>query len=268
VDRGAPLVLGSEPAVRFKRRQDVAVARLLPAVQVARRISELLLSCAEIPDPAPTWGTAVEVREQILQSDPYVTLTPLVQKCWDLGIPVVHLKSLPAGARRLDGLALTVAGRPCIVLASTKRSPAWLVWHLAHELGHVAQGHLKNGDAIDPEIDFATDHKDERAANQYAMTLIYGDTPGFRSANPLKAADLAAQANEIGPAHRIHPACVVTSYGFTMKAWDVAGAALKILHVASGGAEPIRAALRKRLDLDCLPATDRHFLAGVTGLAE
>src|SRR5262249_20841456 len=140
VDRQAPLQLREERTVRYKRRLDVDGQKLFPSVVVARRVCELVLTCADLPALRIESLDARSLREQILRTQPYVTVTPLVQHCWSLGIPVVHLSKLPAGARRLDGLALMVSGRPCIVLASSRQSPAWLAWPLAHEIGHVVHG--------------------------------------------------------------------------------------------------------------------------------
>lgn len=265
----AHLTLEEERTARFKRWQAVDGRQLLPSVVVARRVCELLFACADVPDLQLEGRTAEVLREQILRREPYVTLTPLVQHCWKLGVPVVHLENLPAGARRLDGLALMVSGRPCIVLASSRQSPAWLVWHLAHEVGHVGHGHVRRSDiTIDLEIDFDAESQEEREANSYAETLVYGGWSGFRSASALPPAALAEQAREQGPVHRVHPACLITSYGFNMKAYDVANAALKVVGVGKGGAETLRAELASRIHLERLSETDRHFFTSVTGLME
>jgi len=261
-----PLKLSDERTVRFKRWKDVDGKRLFPTVVVARRVCELVVAAADLP--ALRIVQAADLREQILKTQQYVSLTPLVQHCWSLGIPVVHLKELPAGARRLAGLALMASGRPCIALASSRKSPAWHAWPLAHEMGHIAHGHCQFEDTVDLEMDLAAEDPAEKQANTYAETLIYGRPAAFRSSSVISAAQLVQEAEELGQAHRVHPACIVTNYGFHMQAYEEANAALKILKIASGGAEPVRAALADRLDIGRLTETDRHFLQSVTGLAE
>src|SRR6476660_563611 len=145
VESGVPLSLGGASQVRFKRWQDVERDKLAPAVAVARRVCELLLSH---PKNLPAYrleGCRPEsLRERILAQHQYVTLPLLLQHAWNYGVPIVHLDSLPVGSKRgRDGMAFTVDGRPCIALASSKKSPAWLIWHLPHETGHVAHGHVQ-----------------------------------------------------------------------------------------------------------------------------
>lgn len=271
-DHTSPLTFRTDPLVRFKRWQGSEASVLVPAVAIARRASELLLASAiDLPRFALEGVKATALRDQILASSSYVTLTTLIDAAWSLGVPVLHLQDLPTGSRRVDGMALNVNDRPCVVLSSSQPSPAWLAWHLAHEMGHVAEGHLKTGDAIDISIEMVSDSKDEREANNYASILLYGDNSGYKSGTLLDAKGLARQAQDLGPQHRVHPACIVTSYGYNMRsagsdAWSIANGALKILGLSQGGSEPVRKYLPGRLDLDRLTETDRRFLAGVTGL--
>lgn len=134
--KATPLTLGSGQ-VRFKRWQDADQRRLIPAVAIARRACELVLACSKsLPAFKLEEYPATALRNRILAQDQYVTLTNLLHHAWDFGVPVVHLESLPDEAKRLDGMALLVEGRPCIALASSRRSPAWIIWHLAHESRH------------------------------------------------------------------------------------------------------------------------------------
>ena len=271
VEPRSPLTLEGAAEVRFKRRQDVEPPDLLPAVAVARRIFELLFACArDLPAFALEGGDPEALRELILSRSSCVDLPGLLQISWELGVPVVHLDSLPQGAKRVDGMAFCVAGRPCIALASFRKSPAWLTWHLAHEMGHVARGHLHNGAALDVRIDFSSEQVEEREANLFAKDLVYGkkNRGGFKSARHITGVQLAAEARHLGALHRIHPACIVTSYGFNMAAWGTAQNALKALGSADGGPEAVRAALTERLDLESLVDSDRQFFVRAVGLPE
>ena len=269
VDPGASLTLDGARAVRFKHWQDADEVRLLPAVALARRIFELLLSCAKaLPNCRLEGYDPREIREKILAQTQYVTLGALLRCCWDLGVPVVHLDSLPQGAKRVDGMAFTVGDRPCIALASSKRSPAWLIWHLAHEMGHVSLGHLQTGAALDETIDFKAQDCEEQEATTFGKTLIYGETATFKAGRHITGVNLAAQARNWGPAHRIWPPCIVTNYGFNMSAWGTAQRALKVLNAADGGPEEIRRELAQQIDLDQLSDSDRCFFVRATGLPE
>lgn len=265
-----PLSLGTGE-VRFKRWQATEESRLVPAVAIARRACELVLASARnLPAFRLEGYQAALLRESILEQSQYVSLVNLLQYAWDFGVPVVHLESLPDGAKRVDGMALLVEDRPCIALASSRRSPAWIIWHLAHELGHVASGHLRHGETVDIAIDFASENHDEQQANLYAKDVVYGakNRGGFSAPRHVTGEKLAAEARNLGPMHRIAPACIVTSYGFNMNAWGTANKALNILGISDGGPEAIRKTLLERIDLDALPETDRHFLVKVTGIPE
>jgi Zn-dependent peptidase ImmA (M78 family) len=269
VDTKAALSLRCSTGVRFKHWKDADEDKLAPAVAVARRIGELLLSCAKVlPDFRLEGFAAAQLRERVLSQQQYIHFPALLRHAWDFGVPVVHLEALPKGSKRVDGMALTISGRPCIVLASSKRSPAWMIWHLAHELGHVAAGHLKNGDALDVSIDFGATRQEEKEANTYAHELLYGSTRGFKAQRHITGERLASDARDLGVQHRIWPACVVTSYGFHMEAWGTTNKALEKLGASEGGPEAVRAFLHERVDLDRLSDTDRHFFVNVTGLPE
>jgi hypothetical protein len=266
-----PLSLEGAREVRFKRWQDSEESSLLPAVAVARRVFELLLSCAKgLPTYRLEGSDPDTLRERILAQSQYVTLATLLQYGWDFGVPIVHLLTLPTGAKRVDGMVFCVAGRPCIALASFKPSPAWLIWHLAHEMGHVARGHLRTGAALDIKIDFRSRRSDEKEANLFAMDLVYGKEKrkGFKERRHITGETLAARARGLGPAHGIYPGSIVASYGFHMKAWGTAQTALNTLGIAKGGRSIVRQALTERVDLDVLSETDRHFFVRATGIPE
>jgi hypothetical protein len=268
VDPRAELkVLGTE--VRFKRWRSTSQEKLLPAVAVARRTLEILLAGArDLPDLAFEGTEAAGLREDVLSRNDYVTLPALLERAWELGVPVVHLRNLPDGCKQLDGMALKIGSRPGIALASNKGA-AWLIWHLAHELGHVAKGHLRTRDAIDEKIDFSSGQHDEREANEFAVSLLYGSLrDGFKVNRHLTGEQLAEAAQRIGRACRVLPASVVTSYGFNMKAWATANKALALLGEAEGGSESVNAFLHPHLDVDELPEADRRLLSAVTGLPE
>jgi hypothetical protein len=274
VDSEIALSLERCQEVRFKHWQDVEQAKLLPAVTIARRVCELLASCAtNLPQYRLNGILPGQLRERILAHHKYVTLPVLVRLAWDFGVPVVYLNSLPTGSKRVDGMAFTLDdGRPFIALASSKRSPAFLIWHLAHELGHIASGHLEaRQGTLDVSIDFGSINADESEANRFALDVVYGEANrgGFSAARYITGENLAKQARNLGPMHRIYPPCIVSSYGHNMpNAWATVNRALQIMGAADNGPDEIRSHLGDRLDLSCLGETDRHFFAKATGIQE
>ncbi|MNF78446.1 hypothetical protein D3C84_606310 [compost metagenome] len=89
-----------------------------------------------------------------------------------------------------------------------------MLFHLAHELGHIALGHVgANGTIVDDEIkkddDLGKD-ADELAADQFAIQLLTGNAHGNLTLQHLiKAPVLARQAVQYGAEHKIDPTHIV-----------------------------------------------------------
>lgn len=152
------------------RPESVSLARLL-AEQVARFVVPGAPARSEdaLRDPA-------SIRSSILESGaPWVSFINLLDFCWAAGVPVVHISDLPASTKKMDGMAVPIGGRPAIVLTSGRRHAAWLLFLLAHELGHVCCGHLDDGSTfVDEDVDDEPTDPKEREANGFALALITG----------------------------------------------------------------------------------------------
>jgi Zn-dependent peptidase ImmA (M78 family) len=90
-------------------------------------------------DQATVPKDPIASRVAILKKHPCVSLSALLSWCADAYIPVLHIHKLPG--KKMTGLVVREDGRFAIVL-SRKGTPAELLFHLAHELGHIARGHL------------------------------------------------------------------------------------------------------------------------------
>lgn len=266
------LSIADDPSLRFKRWEGARRTRLIPSAVVGKRVAELVINCLRDLPPCRLEGiSASQIRSMILDSNQYVGLSSLVDLCWDLGVPVVYVESLPKGAKRVEGIALQIQGHPVVILASSRRAPAWLVWHLAHEMGHIACGHLtEDGIVVDeaagpPGENEMSETTQEREADAFAKELVYKNTE-FTARYHLTGAQLAHEAKRIGPKYRVDPCAIVTHYAYKMGAWGTAQNALNDLGSTSGGPEIVRDYLRQRVEPDRLTDTDHHFLSATTGL--
>jgi hypothetical protein len=197
---------------RFKKSAKTSEADVNLAVALARSASRLALSALDtqfVPPPPD----ALAIREHLLASGaPWVGLSALLDYCWNTGIPVIHLAT-PLLGRKMDGIAMAINGRPSIVLSNNRKS-GFLLFHLAHELGHIALGHVgANGTIVDDEIkkddDLGKD-ADELAADQFAIQLLTGNAHGNLTLQHLiKAPVLARQAVQYGAEHKIDPTHIV-----------------------------------------------------------
>jgi len=243
---------------------DLAVARRL-AVQVGR------LPLLGLPEPGsklPSSGG--DVRQQILDQDhPWVSLETLLDYCWSAGVPVIHVSAFPKNTKRMHGLAARVAGRPVIVISKEVQQPAWLLFILAHELGHIALGHVdEDAVLVDEVVDEDSLDEEERQANAFALELLSGDPDTrFKAADRWpKATGLAQEALRIGRQQRIDPGHVVLNYAHSMGKgfFPVANAALKILDPNPDGVGLIRKKMAATLDWSSLPVEAAEFIARMT----
>lgn len=196
---------------RFKKSVKTSDADVDLAVALARSAARLALSGLDAQFTPPP--SALAIREHILRGGaPWVGLSTLLSYCWGIGIPVIHLAT-PLLGKKMDGIAMAINGRPSIVLSNNRKS-GFLLFHLAHELGHIALGHLgANGTIVDDEIkkdDTADKDADELAADQFAIQLLTGNAHGNLTLQQLiKAPVLARLAVQYGAEHKIDPTHIV-----------------------------------------------------------
>jgi hypothetical protein len=261
------LALQGFEETRFRHWDGADEAALVPAVAIGRRAAEIALcGFQNLPDYSLKGVRPDVLRDEILAADQFIDLSNLLATCWKRGVPVLFIRSLPPQAKRVEGMALRVRDRPVILLSSSRKAPAWLIWHLAHEMGHIAHGHLGGSDMIDVKIRDGLKEPQEVEANDFAHQLVYGSGRGFRAPRHLKPKVVARQAQLEGEQSRILPASILASYAFHMNAWGVVQKALQILGQADCGPEEVRDFLAHRIDLDVLGESDRGFLEAVIGI--
>jgi len=142
--------------------------------QLASRVAELVAHGVQKPF-VPIPSDVNQIRAEILQDFLQVNLESILNYCWKHGIAVVYFNDYPANSRKITGLIQWQGDRPVIVLSSKRTHPAWLAFHLAHELGHLALGHVKEGILIDDEINNESDDQEEIDSNQFAVKLLIND---------------------------------------------------------------------------------------------
>jgi len=224
-------------AHRFKRSAKITDAQIEVAVAIAKSASRIAISALEqefLPPPP----SAAAIRKFILgKGNNFVGLQQLIDYCWDCGIPVLHLATPLLGAKKMDGIAMSLNGRPSIVLAS-KRACGFTLFHLAHELGHIALGHVAaNGAIVDDEIKKSDPDVDrdpqEVDADRFAIELLTGNADArIKLAQRYKAPILARIAIEYGRNNNIDPTHVVMNCAHNDP--DIYGLCVKAANIISG----------------------------------
>lgn len=266
-DAAKPVQAISIP-VRFKHNKatrdgELGLARTL-ACQVAR------MAAAAAPELKTFPSTAAGIRELLLEDRNWIDLEALVDFCWSVGIPVLHVTEFPPKTKRMQALAVNVEGRPVIVCTNNKRAPAWLLFDVAHELGHCVLGHVQPGAAlVDELIDRESVDADEVAANRFALELLSG-MPGMRTTATTwpKAAVLAEEAMLLAVERQTDPGVIILNYAFSMGPdfFPVGNAALSHLTQQPDAPALLRRKMADALDWAKLPEDSSEFVAKMTAV--
>lgn len=266
---------------RFKRRRDTEEAELVVAAGLGVAIAKLALFCTNQPY-TPLARDPKILREEILAAHDkdHVDFESVLKLCWAHGIPVLFLKELPRASKRMTGMALSVGGRPAIVLGYNHAQHARQLFVLTHELGHVVHEHIGvDGVIIDEDIsgvrdtlvDFDNQRKDveEREADGFALSLIRCGHP-----NPVaamgrlgSAAAIAAKAVVLGRELGIDPGHMILSYGKEHNDWARASQALDYSPSQANAIDVVAEHFRTGVDLDALSAENQEYLLTIQGFS-
>jgi hypothetical protein len=128
----------------------------------------------------------------------------------------------------MAAMAVSVADRNAILLAKDSMYPPHIAFYLAHELAHIALGHVAKDTAIvDLESELpaieATD-PEEIEADRFAIELLTGrsDPQVLPVSGAYNAPGLADAALKSGPALRIEPGTLALCFGYSTQNWAVA----------------------------------------------
>jgi hypothetical protein len=141
-------------------------------------------------------------------------------------------------------MAVRLGARHVILVARESGVAAQYMFHVAHELGHIALGHLKHTTAIidaDPydegPANPLVDDQEEVKADEFAQELLTGHS-AFRVDRSSSAAgvsrvgtprELATRALAIGYQEHVDPGHVAMCFGETTGEWALAHAAAKLI---------------------------------------
>ena len=87
------------------------------------------------------------LRELVVGDGTEITLEALLRWCWQVGIVVVPMEA-PGG---FSAGAWVIGGQPVVVLKEGPDYKAYWLFALAHELGHLALGHVTRSGLVDIE---------------------------------------------------------------------------------------------------------------------
>ena len=214
---GSKDFLEDAPCAAYKIRANDSADTMTGTSALLYATAKAVLSGIEKQEPID--NDPMNARKEILSSAKFVDLYSLLDFCWGHGIPVLTMTPTVPGAsetsmakwHRPDGVVFRHDDKYCIFLPSNKKFQSQHLFYLAHELGHVALGHLKKeGDFInDDSITIGSAKgKWEQEANQYAISLLNGDY-AFQPTDVQSSNELLRWAITEGREHQIDPGHLV-----------------------------------------------------------
>lgn len=263
--------------VAYKHASGSDVGALQAATCIATSLSQAVI--AALPATTSQLPASAEVLAKRCKElgGGIVSLASMVETCWQLGVPVIPLPNLPVGVRKMDGAVIKLGDRLAIVISKKKSSRAWLGFILAHEIGHLARGHLNtSGSIIDVSLQeqatYETESgadRQEREADEFALSLLGGqlveNTVANWSANAAPVS-LAVSAKQSAIACGVEPGHLVLRFAFRTKRWAEAMVALNYLQEDGNAELVMQEGLRRHLDMDLVADDMRDFIAQVTGI--
>lgn len=272
LDEGFPLEFPGTH-VRYYKSDRLSYQDVNLAGQLASGLAALVASAVTVPyRPIPNHYD--EIRTQILaEGKPGVSFEALVAWCWKHGIPVVPMVNFPKKQRKMQGLISFRAPNPVIVLSDGHRFHSWLLFHLAHEIGHLALGHVGEDTLLmDAEIsqvgsESATgygsdgDAENEKAATEFGVGIITGEhSPIYTSSHHLTAEQVAREATRLGNESRVDPGFIALNYAWQKGFLAVGMGALKHIEGDSSAQELLRQATLANLDRERLPEETLNYI--------
>lgn len=260
---------------KYKRSIPNKSKNLLAATSVAVAVAEAVAAACEI-EFKPFPETAAKMRTLALGKigGKWLGLRSLLMMCWAHGVPVVYLDDVGDGMPKMDGMVVHTKSRPVIILSKASTLWAWQLFVLAHEMAHLALGHLEPDEIlVDEELgtdSYAMEDSDpdERAADSFAIELLNGrkDATYKVSGEHVNANELADTAYRFGTENQIDPGHIVLNYAHDSGDWKVGMAAAKILQGNNPPAtDVINEATWANIEQSALPDDTIEFLRKATG---
>ena len=267
---------GAMASVAFKHRAGLDPHSLAAASAIASSLAQTVLAALpsgsrRLPSRARELSeAATNGGRHMLGFDSLLTL------CWDHGIPVIPLPNLPVGVRKMDGAALQIGERPVIVLAKKKSSRAWLSFILAHEIGHIALGHLTPGSIIvdislQEGATYATDDQGDRQeaeADAFALEAMGGEAVEAEVAQwaaQLAPVELAVKARTAAKTHNVEPGHFILRHAFIHRRWPDAVTALRFISEDLNPEASLLQEFEKRLDMSAVSDDMQDLVSQITG---
>lgn len=140
-----------------------------PLVHLGFSVARLARTAFAVPPYRPIPANPSIIRQEAVDAHGQITLPSLLDWTWRRGIPVLPM----SGSGAFAAAVLEVDHAPTIIIKESRRLAVIWLFDLAHELGHLALGHVHHG-LIDVNLfaEPSISDRDEQAANDFALELL------------------------------------------------------------------------------------------------
>lgn len=172
--------------VLFKKTAKQDITKFTTGIHLAKSIAEKAIFSIGQNQRIPK--DAQEVRETFKNKQIHLKL--VLEYFANSNIPIIPIYGLPKQTSLPAAMVFRIDGKYAIAVGSRKRSPAQQAFHLLHELGHIARGHIseKVGSYIDFSIEKDQEDELETEANKFAVEVFTGfsnfETHLFKAKDP------------------------------------------------------------------------------------
>ncbi|MEC3888089.1 ImmA/IrrE family metallo-endopeptidase [Xanthomonas campestris] len=278
-DSGELEVLAPNRPVRYKKHAATQESELNVCANLGMALGKLARFCMDGPGQAlPKDPLKLAKRIRATSDGKTITFPVLLDFCWNQGIPVLFLKELPRGSKRITGMALQIDGNPVIVLGYQSNQNARQLFVLAHELAHICLGHVADtGVLVDEGMDAVTDaiereadrpiDVEEQQADRFAIGLLrsgHARVP-LDEHGDLSAAQLAGLSVSKGLELGIDPGHIILSYAREHDDWMLANMALRYFPDQASAMEQLKQHFAKYCQVERLSDENCAYLLSMQG---
>lgn len=241
---------------KFKISRNMNEADVAPSANYASAMARLALAALKT-DQSVIAEDPLELRKAMISGGGVVSLERLLAWCGSVGIPVIHIADMPG--KKMLAVAFRNNGRFAIVLSRKGASSEMLFW-LAHEIGHIALGHLESDGFLADEKEGSEQDSDEVEANDFAIKLLNGKQASYTLGRFMAPQKFAEAAMSYAEAHGIDVGHVILNVAKNMKAFPLGRAALKCLNDQDDACAIVNQSFRANADFELLSGDQAALL--------
>jgi len=211
-----------------------------------------------------------ELREVFLTGYNEINLFNILEYLWNVGIPVIFISEYPKNINKLDGMVFKFDNRPIILISSKRKHDAWLIFILAHELGHIFLNHLSDTENIifDQNLEI-TDNNEEAEANDFAINFLIEGRDNIPDLyNIDNTYKLINRLRPISQKLKIDSGVLSLIYAYSNNNFLSASKVLNSMYPEANASKKVVEIMKRMLTLDNLSEEDLDYFEKITGIAE